>query len=67
MDKQKQDDQLEPIYNSSVSIEDVDLKTNRERWTIGKGEGRGSGRSALVVRHDDDIYIYIYIYIKTKE
>ena len=39
MDKQRQDDQrlddqLEPIYNSSVPIKDVDWKTSQERWTI---------------------------------
>ena len=27
MDKQRQDDQLEPTYNSSVPIQDVALKT----------------------------------------
>ena len=45
------DDQLEPIYNSSVPIQDVALKTNRERW---KGGGRGSERSMLASRHHDD-------------
>ncbi len=54
MDEQRQDDQLEPIYNSSVLIQDVALKTYRERWTIEKGGGRGSGRSVLVAQHDDD-------------
>ena len=41
-------------YNSSVPIQDVDLKTYRKRWTIEKGGGRGSGRSVLMARHDDD-------------
>ena len=27
MDEQRQEDQLEPTYNSSVSIQDVDVKT----------------------------------------
>ena len=54
MDEQRQDDQLEPTYNSSVPIQDVDLKTCQKRWTIEKGGGRGSGRSVLMVRHDDD-------------
>ena len=54
MDEQRQDDQLESIYNSSVPIQDVALKTNRDWWTIEKGGGRGSGRSVLAVRHDDD-------------
>ena len=39
VDEQRQDDQLEPIYNSSVSIQDAE---------------RGSGRSVLAVWHDDD-------------
>ena len=34
MDEQKQDDQLEPVYNSSVPIQDIALKTSMERWTI---------------------------------
>ena len=61
MDEQRQDDQLEPIYNSSVPIQDVALKTyRRERWVIEKGGGRGSGRSVLVGRHhgdDDDSWL----------
>ena len=48
MDEQRQDNQLEPIYNSSVPIQDVALKT------IETGGGRGSGRSVLAVQHDDD-------------
>ena len=54
MDEQKQDDQIEPIYNSSVLIQDVALKTSRGRWTIETGGERGSGRSVLAARHDDD-------------
>ena len=53
MGEQRQDDQLEPTYNSSVPIQDVALKTYRERWTIEKGGKRGSGISMLMVRHDD--------------
>ena len=34
MVEQRQDDQLEPLYNSSVAIQDIALKTFRERWTI---------------------------------
>ena len=41
-------------YNSSVPIQDVSLKTYRERWTIEKGGGIGSGRSVLMVWHDGD-------------
>ena len=54
MDEQRQDDQLEPIYNSSVPIQDVTLKTYRKRWTIERGGERGSGISVLMARHDDD-------------
>ncbi len=48
MDEQRQDDQLEPTYNSSVPIQDIALKTYRERWTIEKGGGRESGRSLFM-------------------
>ena len=54
MNEQKQDDQLEPIYNSSVLIHDVALKTYREWWTIETGGGRGSDRSVLAAWYDDD-------------
>ena len=54
MDKQRQDDQLEPLYNSFVQIQDVAFKTYRERWTIETGGERESGISVLAVRHDDD-------------
>ena len=47
MDEQRRDDQLEPIYNSSVPIQDVALKTYREQWMIETGGGRGSGRCVL--------------------
>ena len=69
------DDQLEPIYNNSVPIQGVALKTYRERWTIEKGGRRGSERSVLVARHDDDddddrdeltIYSRFYIAILTR-
>ena len=43
-------------------MQDVALKTYRERWTIETGGGGGSERSVLAAWHDD-IYIYIYIYI----
>ena len=49
-----QDDQLEPTYNSSVTIRDVALRTCQKQWTIGRGRERGSGRSVLIVQHDDD-------------
>ena len=52
--EQKQDDQLEHTYSSSVRIRYVALKTCQRRWTIGKSGERGSGISVLVERHDDD-------------
>ena len=48
MDKQKQDDQLEPIYSSSVPIQDVALRTCWKQWTIKKSGKRGSGISVLM-------------------
>ena len=50
MDEQRQDDQLEPIYNGSVPIRDIAW----ERWTIEKVGERGSGRSVLAALHDDN-------------
>ena len=46
----KVDDHLEPIYNSSVPIQDVTLKIYQERWT--KSGETGSGKSVLAARHD---------------
>ena len=54
MAKQKQDDQLEHTYSSSVRIRDLALKTCQRRWTIGRSGERGSGISVLAARHDDD-------------
>ena len=54
MAEQKQDDQLEPTYSSSVLIRHVTLKTCWKQWTIGKGGTRGSGISVLMARHEDD-------------
>ena len=54
MDEQKQDDQLEPIYISTVRIPDVAPKTCRKQWTIGMDGKRGSGISVLMALHDDD-------------
>ena len=42
MGEQRQDDQLEPIYSSSVPIQDVTLKTCWKQWTIGRGGERES-------------------------
>ena len=58
IDEQRQGDQLEPPHNSSEPIQDVDLKTYRERWMIKTGGERGSGRSVLAARHDDDFYLF---------
>ena len=54
MGKQRLDDQLETIYNSSVSIQDVAWKTSQEQWLIEMDGERGSGKSMLTVQHDDD-------------
>ena len=54
MAEQKQGDQLEPTYSSSVRIRDVALRTCQKRWTKGRGRERGSGISVLAARHDDD-------------
>ena len=62
--EQKQEDQHEHTYSSSMRIGDIALKTCQRRWTIGRSGERGSRISVLAARHDDDdIYIYIYIYI----
>ena len=60
MDEQRQDDQLEPIYNSSVPIQDVALKTYQKRWTIEKGGRWGSGKTVLIAQHDDDDLVCFY-------
>ena len=54
MAKQKQDDQLEHIYSSYVSIRDVALKTCQKRWMIRRSGERWSGISVLGTPHDDD-------------
>ena len=54
MDVQRQDEQLEHTYSSSVPIRDIALRTCRNQWTIGKGGERGSGISVLIARHHDD-------------
>ena len=54
IDEQRQDDQLEPTYNSSVPMQDVALKTCWKQLTIDKGGEKGSGISVRMARHDDD-------------
>ena len=46
VDVQKQDDQLEITYSSSVPIRNVALRTCRKQWTIGSW--------VLIRQHDDD-------------
>ena len=41
MDEKKQDDQLEPTYNSSVLIQGAALKTYQKGWTIERCGGSG--------------------------
>ena len=62
VDEQKQDDQPESTYNSSVPIRDVAPKTCQKQWTIGRGGEKGSVIPLLMAWHDDDDNIYIYIY-----
>ena len=54
MDEQRLDDQLEPIYSSSVPIQDVASKTCQERWTIETCGERGPGKTMLAAQDDDD-------------
>ena len=54
MDEQRQDDLLEPIYSSSVPIQDVTLKTYRKRYMIWKSGERASGGSVLAAQLDND-------------
>ena len=48
------DDQLKPVYNRSVPMQGVALKTYQERWTIKNARRRGSGKSVLAAQDDDD-------------
>ena len=54
MNEQRQDDQLESTYSSSVLIWDVSLRTCRQQWTIGRASERGSRIYVLIAWHDDD-------------
>ena len=54
MDEQRQDDQPEIIYNNSVLIQDIALKTSLGRWTTETDGERGSERSVLAAQHDED-------------
>ena len=48
------DEQPEAIYNNSVPIQDIALKTSQEQWMIETGGEKWSGRSMLAVQPDDD-------------
>ena len=63
MAEQKQGDQLEPTYSSSVRIRGVALRTCRKRWTIRRGDEKGSGISVLMARQFDEMIIIIIITI----
>ena len=54
MAEQKQGDQVEPTYCSSVRIRGKALRTCRKRWTIGRGGEKGSAISVPMARQDDD-------------
>ena len=41
MDEQKQDDQQESKYNSSVPVQDAAYEIYRKLWSIEKGGGEG--------------------------
>ena len=58
MAEQKQDDQLEPTYSSSVRIRDVATWTYQRRWTIRRSGEKGSGISVLTARYDDYYYLH---------
>ena len=52
-------DQLEPVYNSSVLVQDVAWKTYREQWTIETSDKWGPGKSVLKARHDDEYVLSV--------
>ena len=62
MDEQRQDNLLEPIYNSSLMIQDIAWKTFQERWMIKMGGKRGSGRFMLAAGHDNDYKQIILVF-----
>ena len=54
MDKQMLDDQIGPIFKSSVPIQNVAWRTCRERLTVQMGSEKMSGKSLLAALLDDD-------------
>ena len=64
-DEQELGNSLEPIYNSSVVIQDVAGKTFPEQWTTEKNGERESRKSIQAACHDDDDDVYVYTYNKS--
>ena len=60
MAEQKQENQLEHTYSSSVRIRDVALKTSQRWWTIRRSGERGSGLSVLAARHDTFLFNILF-------
>ena len=54
MDEQRQNEQLQTIYNGSVPIQDIALKTSQVEWTIETDGESGLVRSVQVPRSDED-------------
>ena len=50
MDAKMLEELLEPIYHSSVPIQNVARKTSQEQWTMETGGERCSGRSTMMIR-----------------
>ena len=68
MDEQRQDNQLESTYNSSVLIQNVVLKTYREQWTIEKGGERGYDvmmKFQTIQFSINIVFVYKHLNIKT--
>ena len=61
MVEQKQGDQLESTYSSSVSIRGVARRTFRKRWTIGIGDERES-QGYLRWWHDKMMMMLVYFF-----
>ena len=62
MAEQKQGDQLEPAYSSSVRIRGVALGTCRKQWMIGRGGEKVSRISVLAARQDDEMRLFFNLY-----
>ena len=58
MDKQRLNDQLEPINNSSVLTQYLIWTTCREWWTSGE---KGPGKSVLAAWHEDDESFIVFV------